>query len=172
MSKLKQLEWEKAISEGITGKSGKAYRFESELSVARYAKAMELKVYMLYGIPGVGELNEKLTAAIADLNGGRFVDGSVKLKEIQQGVHQVGSRFFPGISLVSLYFNCEGEDRMGYNETDLSEKVKDWQHYGVEGFFTLALRLLNLQSESFKEITLTSSKEAMAQSVGEASKKS
>jgi len=156
MTELKALEWEKALNEGIEGKSGKVYRFESELSVRRYHEAMKYKVHMSYGLEGVEALHEKLTAAYELMNSGKLADGIADIKKILVGTQQLSNNFYPGMMLCAIYFNTEDEDRMGFSETDMVQKAKDWEHYGITGFFTLACRLLGIQSENLRAITLTS----------------
>lgn len=170
-TKLKALEWEKALSEGIKGKSGKVYHFESELSVRRYGEAMKYRVHMAYGMPGIEELHNRLNQAIELMNKGRMFDGIASLEKLRNGTEQLSQKFYPGLMLTAIYFNSDDEDRMGFSETDMKKKIEDWSEYGMDGFFTLAFKLLGIQAKSLEAITLTSLEKEAGMSVEEVLRK-
>jgi hypothetical protein len=155
-TKLKALDWEDALKNGIEGKSGKRYHFESELSVRRYGEAMKYRVYMAYGLPGIEELHQKLEKVADLINQARFFDAVTILNELLNGSQQLAQKFYPGLMLTAIYFNSDDEDRMGFSETEMKKKIEDWEHYGMSGFFTLAFWLLGIQAKSLEAITPTS----------------
>ena len=150
---LKTLDWNEALKDGIKGVSGKTYRFESELSSRRWFEAMKQRLHMAHGLPSVAEYHAALKLAYDDLNSGKLADGIVKLDRLIEASNQAHNRFIPGMMLCALYFNSEDEDRQGFNETDLMQKIEDWRNYGVTGFFLLAFKLSTLPAERLKAIT-------------------
>lgn len=150
-NKVPSFTYEDAIANGVKGKSGKTYFFNSELSTDRYFKAMEWLVELAHGMP-VSEHLKKIDEAIIAGNEGKWFDVCVALQKMRDNQVQLITRNAPAIKLFCLYFSTEDENQMEFNESKIDLKVKDLNHYSYHSFFGLVLSLLNFGESRLKQI--------------------
>jgi hypothetical protein len=138
-NKLKPLKWEDAIENGIVGKSGKLYKLDSEVSFANYAKFQEYMEDVYSGMDAAGRA-DVVNKAYAALNAGKVADAAVHLHRYTEAAKLMTDKYTAAQKAVAILFNHDEvtlEDRKVFNETRMLDKVKDWEDYGVSGFFML-----------------------------------
>lgn len=144
---LKSLVWEDIIQNGVTGKSGKKYLIEGNLSSERYYKLQEYMVELVSG-KDTKTLLKKVVNAYQHLNaqgGAKVADASVELNDILKGFRSFGEGSKVAIKACCLYLNAEDEtmeERLVFDETKMMQKVADLEAvYGFQGFFDLLSHL-------------------------------
>ena len=160
---LKKIDFE---SGKLTGKSGKEYLIESELSVVRFQEFEKLQSHVGFGVDFEGVIN-KLKDAFEDLNKSKPADAAIKIHNLLNGVIQkVENREHPIMEMCALFINSEDEDRTEFNVDKIKRKIEDWREYSTNDFFQLAFTLVNNFIPIYEEISQSISKQ------GEKKKKS
>ncbi len=146
----KPLSIEDAVQNGIVGRSGKVYKFCSELSVDRYEQQEIYAEWMQFGLDAEG-MYKKIVHTYNLLNAMKVADASVELSRLREAPRQMMNRARPAMKIVALYFNYEGEDSTKVNEAEIQDKINDWTGYQYEGFFVLATSFVRLRMEKLNE---------------------
>lgn len=148
---VKTITFDEAVQNGIKGKSGTIYRFNSELSADRYFKASEWLHELSFGLPMSAHL-DLLDQVIGQLNKGEMFNASITIQKMRENLTQIALRQDPARRLFCLYFDAEGEDSAEFNEQKILTKAEDLSQYSYYSFFALALKLLSSGEKRFKEI--------------------
>lgn len=159
--------FEEAIQNGLKGKDGTLYKFNSELATARYFKSQEWLIELQYGIP-VEEFGEKLNGMIELINGSKLFNVAIEIDKMIQGLQLMSQRVMPAAKITMLYFDAEGEDSSKFDEAKLMEKVNNLDHYSYYTFFALLLRCLNLSKEQFNKIAEGAAQELLTKPLSKA----
>lgn len=152
--------FEEAIENGLKGKDGTIYKFNSELATARYFKSQEWLIELQYGVP-VEDFGTKLNELIEFVNQSKLYNVAIEIEKMLQGLQLMSQRVMPAAKITMLYFDSEGEDSSKFDEAKIMEKVKNLDHYSYYTFFALLLRCLNLSREQFNKIAEKAAEELL-----------
>lgn len=145
--------------------NGVTYHIEKGMSTKRFCDYQILEKEATFGMDFmkmftlIGEIREAYNEC-------RFVDGSVKLDNLQRGVAQIHSRTPSVLKMCALFINSTDENRQVITEEMITKKIDDWNEYDVRDFFTLALNGVN----GFIEVYTNFSRIISAQDLGLKSK--
>lgn len=148
--------------------NGKEYFIENGFSIERYCEYQVLEKELGYGNTFKG-LYDKLHALYNLMNNVKFVEASVALNNILQGITKIEEREPTMLKLCALFINTKDEDRTIITADMVAEKINDWKKEGYEmkDFFTLALNTMDGFIETYKRLTQTTSQmEALGNSEG------
>lgn len=118
--------------------NGVTYHIEKGMCQKRYCEYQILEKEATFGLDfmkmftQLGEIREAYNEC-------RFVDGSVKLDNLQRGVAQIHTRAPAVLKMCALFINATDEDRRVLSDEMTAKKMEDWNEYDVRDFFTLAL---------------------------------
>jgi hypothetical protein len=134
MNELKRLDFSKDtfVANGVT------YHIEKGMSTVRFCEYQILEKEAAFGMDFM-KMFTLLGEIRSAYNECRFVDGSVKLDNLQRGVAQIHTRTPSVLKMCALFINTVDEDRKVITDEVINKKIEDWNEYDVRDFFTLAL---------------------------------
>ncbi len=133
-NELKRIDFTKDTFEA----NGVSYFIEKGMSLKRFNEYQILEKETTFGMDFMkmftllGEIREAFNEC-------RFIDGSVKLDNLQRGVAQIHTRSPAVMKMCALFINTKDENRQIITEQMIRSKMEDWNEYDVRDFFTLAL---------------------------------
>lgn len=140
---LKSVDFAKAVSEGLTGRSGTLYVYEPELSASRYYKFQQYIVEMQAG-QDAASIVAKMKKALDSLNnagGPKIADAVININDCLRGMDDLSYQSRKCIMACALLFNRKTdsyETRVRFDEKDLMDKVEDLEAtYTIKSFFEL-----------------------------------
>lgn len=134
--KTKTATVEEIMASGITGKSGKVYLVESELSVARKVVFDKWLVEFESGF-SPEKLIKVWDGVIDHLNKFRMAEGIHALVEARNNVNRIQKRSDLMIKMCCLFLNSSDEATSEFRETDIEQKKNDLDQYSHNTFFLL-----------------------------------
>jgi hypothetical protein len=132
---------EQIYKDGLTGKSGKIYRVESEFSIARKKVFDKWLIEFQSGF-SPEKIVKEWDTVIAMLNKFQMADAIHKLVEDRNSVKKIEHRTDLLLKLCCLFLTSSDEDVTTFSETIVTDKAKDLEHYSYNTFFLLFLRTL------------------------------
>lgn len=126
---------------GLTGRSGKVYRVESEFTIARKKVFDKWLIEFQSGF-SPEKIVKELDAVISMLNKFQMADAIHKLVEDRNSVSKIEHRTDLLLKLCCLFLTTADEDVTVFSETVITDKMKDLDHYSYNAFFLLFLHTL------------------------------
>lgn len=133
--------------------NGKTYYIESNLSIARFCEYQIMEKEAGFGTTFKAIFDE-LHSLYDLMNNTKFVEASIKLHNLVTGVSRLQDKEPVLLKMCALFINEENEDRTTITNDDIVRKIDDWKkEYEVNGFFTLALNMVNGYFEIYNKIS-------------------
>lgn|SRR5690606_28539009 len=133
--------------------NGKIYYIESNLSIARFCEYQIMEKEAGFGTTFKAIFDE-LHSLYDLMNNTKFVEASIKLHNLVTGVSRLQDKEPVLLKMCALFINEENEDRTTITNDDIVRKIDDWKkEYEVNGFFTLALNMVNGYFEIYNKIS-------------------
>lgn len=143
------------ITDGGFECNGKVYFLEPQISPERFRKMTVFELELSFAT-SFKKLYRDLNELRQELNKTNFVDSAVKLRDIQEGLHRLDDKrnHHPILKYCACILNTKDEDRRGFDEKMIDEKIKDWQEGGIsiQSFFAVVLHSVNGLPGSYNEL--------------------
>lgn len=134
--------------------NGTVYRIETSFSIERYCEYQKLEKELAFGTSFSG-MYVNLKKMYDLLNSTKFVETSVVLNNLMNGMSKIEEREPTMLKLCALFINTENEDRTVVNNDVMEKKIADWKAEGIDvrDFFSLALNTMDGFIAAYKSLT-------------------
>lgn len=151
MKKLKRLD----LTTPRFKANGVYYNIEGGLSIERFCMYQILEKEAAFGT-SFKDLFQNLKKVHELLNGVKFVEASVLLHNMMNGVAKLEEKQPTLLKMCALFINTDDEDRSTINEDMIAKKINDWKaEYDVRDFFQVALNTMDGFIEIYEAVTRT-----------------
>lgn len=134
--------------------NGKKYIIETQLSVARFCEYQILQKEFAMGMT-IKKFFEELSKMYQLLNQTRFVDASVVLRNVMDGIIALEAKEPAAMKICTLFINEENENRADWNNDMVNRKMEDWKKEGIvaDDFFAVAFSTLPTYIKLYNTLT-------------------
>lgn len=144
------------VQNKLTGKSGKTYFIQDQLSVERYSQFLAFQPMITKGASyqewakSNNQINQLATSG-NDILGALHQIATITMNMNSTWKEFTEKRYHAIMYFAMLFINREDEDPAIYDERVMTAKIKDLDHYSIQDFFFCVQNVLREWKEDFRK---------------------